>query len=117
MDPEQMRAQDAIRPVRWDPAVCGCDPKQVFVGVFRARRLDSTEDMIRFKRTFVDDVAASNVKGSRRPGSARFKGAPRRRPGSLEVGDETFVGRHLVISAGRGTPTRDTGRGAPDDQY
>jgi hypothetical protein len=66
------------------------DSKQVFVHVFRARRLDSThdgkgissppptlvwEDMIRFKRTFVDDVAASNEKGARRPGSARFKGA------------------------------------------
>jgi glutathione reductase (NADPH) len=58
-------------------------------------------DMIRFKHTFVDGVPESNEKsftgaGIRAiQGRARFVG-----PASLQVGDETLVGRHVVIAAG-----------------
>jgi glutathione reductase (NADPH) len=59
------------------------------------------EDMIRFKRTFVDDVPASNEKSLQEAGIRAIQGrAHFVGPASLEVGDETLVGRHLVISAG-----------------
>jgi glutathione reductase (NADPH) len=57
--------------------------------------------MIRFKRTFVDDVPASNERSLREAGIRAIQGrAHFVGPASLEVGDETLVGRHLVISAG-----------------
>jgi glutathione reductase (NADPH) len=57
--------------------------------------------MIRFKRTFVDDVPASNERSLQEAGIRAIQGrAHFVGPASLEVGDETVVGRHLVISAG-----------------
>jgi glutathione reductase (NADPH) len=94
----------------------GCDPKKVLVGVSElvdwTRRMTGKgissppptlvwEDMIRFKRTFVDDVPASNERSLQEAGIRAIQGrAHFVGPASLEVGDETLVGRHLVISAG-----------------
>ena len=94
----------------------GCDPKKVLVGVSElvdwTRRMTGKgissppptlvwEDMIRFKRTFVDDVPASNERSLQEAGIRAIQGrAHFVGPASLEVGDETLVGRHLVIAAG-----------------
>jgi glutathione reductase (NADPH) len=94
----------------------GCDPKKVLVGVSELvdwnRRMKGKgistpvptlawPEMIRFKHTFVDGAPASYEKsftdaGIRAiQGRARFVG-----PASLRVGDETLVGRHVVLAAG-----------------
>jgi glutathione reductase (NADPH) len=94
----------------------GCDPKKVLVGVSElvdwARRMQGKgmpapapalawPDMARFKRTFTDGVPAAMGQSFNEAGMltvhgrARFVG-----PTSLHVGDETYVGRHVVIAAG-----------------
>lgn len=94
----------------------GCDPKKVLVGVSElvdwTRRMTGKgissppatlvwPDMIRFKHTFVDGVPASNEQSFTEAGiraiqgRAHFVGAT-----SLQVGDETLEGRHVVIAAG-----------------
>ena len=58
-------------------------------------------DMIRFKRTFVDGVPESNEKSFTEAGIRAIQGrAHFVGPASLRVGDETLVGRHVVIAAG-----------------
>ena len=107
----------------------GCDPKKVLVGVSELvdwnRRMIGKgisspaptlawPDMIRFKHTFVDGVPASNEQsftdaGIRAiQGRAHFVG-----PTSLRVGDETLVGRHVVIAAG----ARHAPLGIPGEEY
>ena len=94
----------------------GCDPKKVLVGVSElvdwGRRMQGKglsapapalawSEMLRFKRTFVDDVPAAMDQSFKDAGMltvhgrARFVDSP-----SLRVGDETYVGNHVVIAAG-----------------
>jgi glutathione reductase (NADPH) len=94
----------------------GCDPKKVLVGVSElvdwTRRMKGKgissraptlvwPDMIRFKHTFVDGVPDSNEKSFTEAGIRAIQGrAHFVGPASLRVGDETLVGRHVVITAG-----------------
>lgn len=94
----------------------GCDPKKVLVGVSELvdwnRRMTGKgvsspvptldwPEMIRFKHTFVDDAPASNEKSFTEAGIRAIQGrAHFVGPTSLRVGDETLVGRHVVIAAG-----------------
>ena len=58
-------------------------------------------DTIRFKHTFVDGVPASNERSFAEAGIGAVQGrAHFVGPTSLRVGDETLVGRHVVIAAG-----------------
>src|SRR5918999_931456 len=94
----------------------GCDPKKVLVGVSElvdwSRRMKGKgisspaptlvwPDMIRFKHTLVADVPASNAQSFTEAGIGAIQGrAHFVGPTSLRVGDETLVGRHVVIAAG-----------------
>src|ERR687891_1007991 len=94
----------------------GCDPKKVLVGVSElvdwTRRMMGKgisapvptlvwPEMIRFKHTFVDGVPASNQESFTEAGIRAIQGrAQFVGPTSLRVGDETLVGRHVVIAAG-----------------
>jgi glutathione reductase (NADPH) len=107
----------------------GCDPKKVLVGVSELvdwnRRMTGKgisspvptlvwPDMIRFKRTFVDDAPASNEKSFTEAGIRAIQGrAHFGRPTSLRVGDDTLVGRHVVIAAG----SRHAPLGIPGEEY
>ncbi|GAC1392057.1 MAG: NAD(P)/FAD-dependent oxidoreductase [Ktedonobacteraceae bacterium] len=94
----------------------GCDPKKVLVGVSEltdwSQRMQGKgiatpslsiqwSDLIRFKRTFTDPVPASQEQGfaqagiETRHGRARFVG-----PTSIQVNEETLLGRHVVIATG-----------------
>ncbi len=94
----------------------GCDPKKVLVGVSDltdwSRRMQGKgvaapslsirwSDLIRFKRTFTDPVPASQEQGfaqagiETRHGRAHFVDRT-----SVQVGEETLVGRHIVIATG-----------------
>ncbi|MHB1487685.1 MAG: dihydrolipoyl dehydrogenase family protein [Acidimicrobiales bacterium] len=110
-------------------ALRGCDPKKVLVGVSElvdwARRMQGKglfgpaptlawTDMMRFKRTFIDNVAASTEEGLKDAGiltvhgRAHFVG-----PTSVQVGDETHDGRHVVIATG----ARHAPLGIPGEEY
>jgi glutathione reductase (NADPH) len=94
----------------------GCDPKKVLVGVSELvdwnRRMTGKgisspvptlvwPEMIRFKHTFVDGGPESNAKSFTEAGIGAIQGrAHFVGPTSLRVGDETLVGRHVVIAAG-----------------
>ncbi len=94
----------------------GCDPKKVLVGVSDlvdwSRRMQgkgvstpglsiSWPDLIRFKRTFTDPVPAQNERSFAeagmitRHGRAHFVDRT-----SVQVGEDTLVGRHVVIATG-----------------
>src|SRR5215831_11117182 len=94
----------------------GCDPKKVLVGVADlvdwSHRMQgkgvlapglslSWPDLIRFKRTFTDPVPEQNDQSFAeagiitRHGRAHFVDRM-----SVQVGEETLVGRHLVIATG-----------------
>jgi glutathione reductase (NADPH) len=94
----------------------GCDPKKVLVGVSElvdwSRRMQgqgvsapglsiSWPDLIRFKRTFTDPVPAQNEQSFEqagmitRHGRAHFVDRT-----SVQVGEDTLVGRHVVIATG-----------------
>ncbi|GAC1312390.1 MAG: NAD(P)/FAD-dependent oxidoreductase [Acidimicrobiales bacterium] len=97
-------------------ALRGCDPKKVLVGVSElvdwTRRMEGKglsgpaptlawADMMRFKRTFVEDVAASTDRALADAGimtlhgRAHFVG-----PTSVRVGDQTHEAGHVVIATG-----------------
>lgn len=97
-------------------ALRGCDPKKVLVGVselvdwnrrMQGKGLSSPApmlvwaDMMRFKRTFTDDVPTSTEDGFRDAGiltvhgRAHFVG-----PSSVQVEEATHDGRHVVIATG-----------------
>jgi glutathione reductase (NADPH) len=94
----------------------GCDPKKVLVGVselvdwnrrMMGKGISSSvptlawQDMIRFKHTFVDGVPTSYEKSFTEAGIRAIQGrAHFVGPTRLRVGDETLVGRHVVIAAG-----------------
>ena len=94
----------------------GCDPKKVLVGVADlvdwSRRMQgqgvsapglslSWPDLIRFKRTFTDPVPEQNEQSFAqagiitRHGRARFVDRT-----SVQVGEDTLIGRHVVIATG-----------------
>src|SRR5919106_925561 len=94
----------------------GCDPKKVLVGVSElvdwGRRMQGKglsapapalawSEMLRFKRTFVDDVPAAMDQSFKDAGMLTVHGRARFVDStSLRVGDETYVGNHVVIAAG-----------------
>jgi glutathione reductase (NADPH) len=107
----------------------GCDPKKVLVGISELvdwnRRMQGNglsspaprvawADMMRFKRTFTDAVAASTEEGFKDAGivtvhgRAKFVG-----PTSIRVGDEMHDGRHVVIATG----ARHAPLGIPGEEY
>jgi glutathione reductase (NADPH) len=94
----------------------GCDPKKVLVGVAElvdwSRRMQGRgvsapglsliwSEMIRFKRTFTDQIPERNEQSFQqagiitRHGRAHFVGRT-----SVQVDDETLVGRNVVIATG-----------------
>jgi glutathione reductase (NADPH) len=94
----------------------GCDPKKVLVGVAElvdwSRRMQgngvsvpglsiSWPDLIRFKRTFTDPVPEQNEQSFAeagiitRHGHTHFVDRT-----SVQVGEDTLVGRHVVIATG-----------------
>ncbi|GAC1601672.1 MAG: NAD(P)/FAD-dependent oxidoreductase [Acidimicrobiales bacterium] len=97
-------------------ALRGCDPKKVLVGVSElvdwTRRMQGKglsspaptlawNEMMRFKQTFIADVATSTEGGltdagiTTVHGRAHFVG-----PTSVRVGDQTYDARHVVIATG-----------------
>ncbi len=107
----------------------GCDPKKVLVGVSElldwTRRMQGKglsvpastlvwSEMIRFKQTFVDDVPAATGESFKDAGILTVHGrAHFVDSASLRVGDETLVGRHVVIATG----ARHAPLGIPGEEY
>ncbi len=107
----------------------GCDPKKVLVGVSEivdgSRRLQGKgvsapalaldwADLIRFKHTFVDDVPESTEKSFTSAGIVTMHGRARFVDRTaLQVGEETLVGRHVVIATG----ARHAPLGIPGEEY
>ncbi|GAC1338504.1 MAG: NAD(P)/FAD-dependent oxidoreductase [Candidatus Dormibacteria bacterium] len=104
------------RPFGGTCAQRGCDPKKVLVGLSEladwGRRMQgkglsapapslSWAEMVGFERTFVEGVPKSTEDGLREAGittihgRAHFVGAT-----SLRVGDDTLVGRQVVVATG-----------------
>jgi len=104
------------RPFGGTCAQRGCDPKKVLVGISElvewTRRMQgkglsspaaavSWSDMMRFKKTFTDDVPTSTEAGFGRAGILTVHGrAQFASPSSLRVGGEIHDARHVVIAAG-----------------
>jgi glutathione reductase (NADPH) len=94
----------------------GCDPKKVLVGVADlvdwSQRMQgkgvsapslsiSWPDLIRFKRTFTDPVPEQTEQSFKQAGSITRHGrAHFVDRTSVRVGEETLVGRHVVIATG-----------------
>src|SRR5713101_1937658 len=94
----------------------GCDPKKVLVGVSElvdwSRRMQgkgvsapdlsiSWSDLIRFKRTFTDPVPEQNEQSFAQAGIITRHGrAHFVERASIQVGEETLVGRYVVIATG-----------------
>jgi len=94
----------------------GCDPKKVLVGVSElvdwSHRMQGKgvsapglsiawPDLIRFKRTFTDPVPEQNEQSFEQAGIAMQHGrAHFVDRTSLQIGDDTLVGRHVVIATG-----------------
>jgi len=94
----------------------GCDPKKVLVDVSElvdgSRRLQGKgvsspalaldwADLIRFKHTFVDDVPESTDESFKSAGIITLHGRARFVDRTtIRVGEETLVGRHVVIATG-----------------
>ncbi len=104
------------RPFGGTCALRGCDPKKVLVGVadlmdwyqrMRGRgiagdniRLDWPA-LIRFKRTFTGPVPDDREQGFHDAGIGPFHGSARFvDPATIQAGDQTLTGRHIVIAAG-----------------
>jgi glutathione reductase (NADPH) len=104
------------RPFGGTCAQRGCDPKKVLVGISElvdwTRRMQGKglsapaptlawSDMIRFKRTFTENVPTSTETGFRDAGILAVQGrAQFAGPNSLRVDGETHDARHVVIAAG-----------------
>jgi glutathione reductase (NADPH) len=107
----------------------GCDPKKVLVGVSEvvdgSRRIQGKgvsapalaldwADLIRFKHTFVDDVPESTDESFTRAEIVTLHGRTRFVDRTtIRVGDETLVGRHVVIATG----ARHVSLGIPGEDY
>jgi glutathione reductase (NADPH) len=104
------------RPFGGTCAQRGCDPKKVLVGISElvdwTRRMQGKglsspapalvwSDMIRFKRTFTENVPTSTESGFREAGILTVQGrAQFAGPSSLRVDGDTHDARHVVIAAG-----------------
>jgi glutathione reductase (NADPH) len=121
------------RPFGGTCALRGCDPKKVLVGVAelvdRSRRMQgkgisapglslSWPDLIRFKRTFTDPVPegteGSFAEAGITMGHSRAHFVDRT---TVQVGDDTLVGRYVVIATGARHAARfvrNTRRRTPD---
>jgi glutathione reductase (NADPH) len=104
------------RPFGGTCALRGCDPKKVLVGA--AEALDWTRrmkgkgiqaaklqidwpELMRFKRSFTEPVPRRREHGFAEAGIAAFHGRARfAGPTTVQVGEETLEGRHVVIAAG-----------------
>jgi glutathione reductase (NADPH) len=107
----------------------GCDPKKVLFGLsdlvdwnrrMQGKGISSPPpqlvwpELIRFKRTFVDDAPASNAQSFADAGiraiqqRAHFVG-----PTTLQVADDTLDARHVAIAAG----ARHAPLGIPGEEY
>jgi glutathione reductase (NADPH) len=104
------------RPFGGTCALRGCDPKKVLVGAAEAvdwtRRMKGKgieaariridwPELMRFKRSFTMPVPKRREDGFAKAGIAAFHGRARfAGPTTLQVGEETLEGRHVVIAAG-----------------
>lgn len=104
------------RPFGGTCAQRGCDPKKVLVGVSEladwTKRVQGKgisapaatidwSDMMRFKRTFTDNVPTSTEEAFRDAGILSVQGRARfTGPKSLQVNGETHDARYVVIAAG-----------------
>ena len=107
----------------------GCDPKKVLVGISElvdwSRRMQGQgvsapglaltwPEMMRFKRTFTDHVPASMDESFASAGITTLHGRARFVDRTtLRVGEETLVGRHVVIATG----ARHAPLGIPGEEY
>ncbi|GAC1582389.1 MAG: NAD(P)/FAD-dependent oxidoreductase [Candidatus Dormibacteria bacterium] len=94
----------------------GCDPKKVLAGVaelvdwswrMQGRGVSnpglslSWPELMRFKRTFTDPASPSVEGGFEKAGITQFHGRARFVDRTtVEVGDSTLIGRHVVIAGG-----------------
>jgi len=117
------------RPYGGTCALRGCDPKKVLVGVSElvdwSRRMQGKgvaapgltldwADLIRFKHTFVDAVPESTNESFREAGIITMHGRARFLDRTtVQVGEETLVGRHVVIATG----ARHAPLGIPGEDY
>lgn len=104
------------RPFGGTCALRGCDPKKVLVGaaelmdwnnrmleceVISGRPQIDWPALMRFKKTFTEPVPANREKGFTDEGIATFHGRARFvDQTTIEVGDDTLSGRHVVIATG-----------------
>jgi glutathione reductase (NADPH) len=104
------------RPFGGTCALRGCDPKKVLVGAAEAvdwtRRMKGKgiqaaklqidwPELMRFKRSFTEPVPRRREDGFAEAGIAAFHGrACFAGPTTVQVGEETLEGRHVVIAAG-----------------
>ncbi|MDP9371620.1 MAG: NAD(P)/FAD-dependent oxidoreductase [Chloroflexota bacterium] len=104
------------RPYGGTCALRGCDPKKVLVGASElvdwGRRMQGQgvsspglavtwPELMRFKRTFTDPVPPATEQGFARAGIALRHGPARFVDRTtIQVGDDTLTGRHIVIATG-----------------
>mgnify|MGYP001423463999 CR=1 FL=1 len=104
------------RPFGGTCALRGCDPKKVLVGAAEAvdwcRRMHDRgvagehvrldwPALMRFKRTFTGPVPEERKQGFQDAGIAPFHGSARFvDPRTVQIGDQTLTGRHIVVAAG-----------------
>src|ERR1019366_6175963 len=104
------------RPFGGTCALRGCDPKKVLVGAAEAvdwiRRMKGKgiqaeqlridwPELMHFKRTFTEPVPKRREDGFAKAGIAAFHGRARFvGPTTVQVGQETVEGRHVVIAVG-----------------
>ena len=104
------------RPFGGTCALRGCDPKKVLVGAAEAvdwtRRMRGKgiqaakiqidwPELMRFKRSFTEPVPKRREDGFSEAGIAAFHGRARFiGPTTVQVGEETLEGRHVVVAAG-----------------
>jgi glutathione reductase (NADPH) len=107
----------------------GCDPKKVLVGVAElvdwSRRMQGKgvsapglslnwPDMMRFKRTFTDPVPERTERSFAGAGITTWHGWARFVDRTtVQVGDETLLGRHIVIATG----ARHASLGIPGEEF
>jgi len=105
------------RPFGGTCALRGCDPKKVLVGAAESvdwtRRMEGKgiqaaklqidwPELMRFKRSFTEPVAKRREDGFAKAGIAAFHGRARfAGPTTVQVGEETLVGRYVAIAAGQ----------------
>ncbi len=105
------------RPFGGTCALRGCDPKKVLVGAAEAldwvRRMKGKgiraeelridwQELMRFKRSFIEAVPKNREEGFAKAGVAAFHGRARFvSPSSVQVNDDVLEGRYVVIAAGQ----------------